>query len=224
MKRGLRRRPFEVLSLVPLADMLANTVGIMLFVLIFAVLASSGALVLKRFPIKQHTEMKPIMYFCGNNRIISRQLSSISDEFYSNMVEPLGKPRSYHDMEQWLRRYNTLRMEREDFVVEAEGRIIDQVSARKIELTIFLSPKEGAGETASDLWTKDNRVAQSLASHNPMKCFVYFIVRADSLEVFEAARGLAGANSFEVGWMPLAVNQRVAVSLSGEGGIVPVPQ
>jgi hypothetical protein len=50
--------------------MLTNTVGIVLFILIFTVLTAGGVLVAKRFPIDRETNHKPLYYFCDGGRLL----------------------------------------------------------------------------------------------------------------------------------------------------------
>ena len=71
MKRRRRKMQFHEPSLVPLADMLTNTVGIMVFILIFTVLTAGGATLLRRLPI-EHPEPdvnRQEYYYCTQGKL-----------------------------------------------------------------------------------------------------------------------------------------------------------
>jgi hypothetical protein len=223
MKRGLIRRGFEEPSLVPLADMLTNTVGIILFILIFTVLASGGALIPKRFPIEQQTQLKPIIFLCAKNRIISQELNSFTDQAIANGIKPLPKP-NYHTVNDWAKKVGNYTMNTEEMNLSLDCRIFESFNSKQLNLTAVLSPREGAGETPADLKAGSSRFFRTLQTHNSKVNFVYFIVWPDSLEVFETVRELTRNKHFEVGWSPFAANEPIRFSLSGGGGVKPTIQ
>lgn len=69
MRRSRRRAQFHEPSLVPLADMLTNTVGIVVFILIFTVLTAGGVVIAKRLPMEHPTEAEPAWFVCRNGRV-----------------------------------------------------------------------------------------------------------------------------------------------------------
>lgn len=226
MRRGRLRRGFEEPSLVPLADMLTNTVGIMLFILIFTVLVSGDAVVFKRFPIEQKTNLDPIMFICSNNNILPQELQSLAGKFRSQMIEPMGRPRTSNEVKEWLERANGLRMETKDYILEASAGISKRLIGRSLTLTVICIPREDGGDTIADLQREPDLFVHSLSEHDPKRSFVYFFVRTDSLDIFEIVRDIARSNNFDVGWSPLPSDRGVAFALDseGQGEIVPVPQ
>ena len=78
---------FDEPSLVPLADMLTNTVGISVFILIFTVLTAGGAIIAKRFPMEHSTKKSDVTYICWGDR-----LYPLPDELIEQFLKPLGEP------------------------------------------------------------------------------------------------------------------------------------
>jgi hypothetical protein len=80
--------------------MLTNTVGIVLFILIFTVLTAGGVLVAKRFPVEQPTNRKPLFYFCSGGRVL---------------------PLDEQELSERCRRTGDGRLETQEFIVRASG-------------------------------------------------------------------------------------------------------
>ncbi len=68
--RRRRAESFEQPSLVPMADMVTNTVGIMLFILIFVSLSAGGTVIAKHLPRERHTNARIVWMFCSGGRVI----------------------------------------------------------------------------------------------------------------------------------------------------------
>ena len=65
-------------SLVPMVDLLSNTVGALVFIMIFTVMAASGVVVVKRLPLEHKTESEPINFLCEKDRIIPLDNAGLS--------------------------------------------------------------------------------------------------------------------------------------------------
>lgn len=70
MKIKVRRSTTHQPSLVPMADMLSNLVGIVLFILMFIVLTSSGASMLRYLPMEKKSSARPMNFICYDDKIL----------------------------------------------------------------------------------------------------------------------------------------------------------
>lgn len=222
MKKRALNKVFHEPSLVPLADMLTNTVGIVLFILIFTVLTTGGVVVAKRLPMERSTEAKPLNFLCTDGRLLP-----LNDGLIDQFLEPLGKA-TYYLADAWITNFNARHVEDEYFLVKGDGKAhhLESAFQRSVlfDLLVDFMPRPGKGETIVDFRRSDSRFRQILKQHQPKDRFVHFFVRPDSLAVFEAARSVAvEEKNFGTGWMPLATNAPVGFTLNG-GGIRQKPQ
>lgn len=220
MSRLRVRAPFHEPSLVPLADLLSNLVGIILFILIFVVLAAGSVVLPKRLPIERATDATPVFFVCANQRILPLDEGPLADPF----LEPLGNPDGLYDSySPWLVRFNEHQVEDKHFVVRGRGEVHKLPFGNYSQVSLEFAPKEGAGETTAELKLGKSNFGQILASHDPGKRFMYVFVRPDCVEAFQDARELAVAHGFRTGWKPLAAGDPIRFTLTG-GGVTPVPQ
>ncbi len=105
MKRR-RAELFEQPSLVPMADMVTNTVGIMLFILIFVSLSAGGAVVARHVPREKHTDATVVWMLCSGGRIVQFDAAELGRQ----MEKPLGRP-SFDTARQWAREYSAQKLE-----------------------------------------------------------------------------------------------------------------
>ncbi len=226
MKRRLLRRTHQEPSLVPLADMLSNTVGITIFILIFTVLASGGAVIPKCFPIEQKTEKKPIIYVCTGNTILTEEVNKVSDTFFKDKINQLIEElkvcisKRVRLRSDWITDYNNLTAVTNNFTVKTLG----SISSQSLTLLISLEPLANVGEAVATLQTPESCFLRELSSQDPKEQFVFFMVCPDSLEVFASARKLAREKGYGVGWAPIKKNSPLRISLTGGGGLTPEPQ
>lgn len=214
---------FSELSLVPLADMLTNTVGIILFILIFTVLTAGGVVVAKRLPIERSTKAEPLDFLCADGRLLP-----VDQTLVDKFLEPLGKATSYYTANAWITNYNARRVEDECFVVQGDGKIqyYDSGFQRFAQFDLLLSyiPKPGKGETILELKQATSRFRKILREHQKENRFIHLFVRPDAIDVFQAARSVAVEEMTpSAGWMPLNSNAPVRFTLS-RGGIPSRPQ
>jgi|GEM_PF-2527986 len=218
-RRKKRHTGFHEPSLVPLADMLTNTVGIMVFILIFTVLTAGGVVIVKRLPMESSTQAQPLQFLCANGRIIPLDVGDASNKF----LDPLGKPRSYYEIDSWEQKFDSQRIETENFIItgEVEFYKFDSYfykSASVLYAYIEFEPKQGKGETIEDLKKPDSAFRKYLESHDSQKNFAHFLVRPDSLDLYLAARSLAIEKlGYQTGWTTNAQDTPVRFSLAGGG-------
>ncbi|MBN1395264.1 MAG: hypothetical protein JW959_09590 [Pirellulales bacterium] len=217
MRKRRTRSLFDEPSLVPLADMLTNTVGIMVFILIFTVLTAGGAVIAKRLPMEHKTEKSDVTFICWNNR-----LYHFPDELVEEFLNPLGKPTVTLDgFREYVEKFKARKLENECLTLTGEGEIETASTftgtRTSMVLTLVCTPKDGAGETVVDLQGNASAFRGVLAKTNREKKFIMFLVRGDSIDVFGAARDAAAAKQFSTGWSPQIGDQPIRFSLTGGG-------
>lgn len=194
MSRRHRSR-FHEPSLVPLADMLSNTVGIMVFILIFIVLTAGGALLPKRLPIEHEVSGERAIFVCYQGHILPLNEDSLGQKFMEMFRQDEGIISSQEGLQQWL---STHKAEDEYMTMTVEVTFFLYSASE----TTYFMPKSGAGDTEANLEKPDSVYYQFLQSHDPKKRFIYFLVYTDSLDTFTTAREVARKMHYETGWSP----------------------
>ncbi|MGE0469697.1 MAG: hypothetical protein AB7L09_13040 [Nitrospira sp.] len=221
--RFIRRRSDQEPSLVPLADMLTNTVGILFFILVFTVLAAGGVVVPKRLPMEHATKAEPAHFVCAGNRLLPFDNVTL----IKKLLDPLGQPRSFADVEPWIQRYNTRRVEDPFFVITGEGKTVytgDSFSRQvRLVLRAKVEPKADSGTPVGDLRHPASVFQESINRLDPHKLFIHFIVKPDCLEPFTEARAIAIEKGFRTGWFPQSSDE-IILDLGGSGGSEPTIQ
>jgi hypothetical protein len=206
-----RRKHFHEPSLVPLADLLTNTVGIAIFILIFTVLTAGGAAIAKRLPMEHATSTDPLRFFCTAGRVLP-----LDEKLSDRLTKDLGKP-TYDTAHDWVQRFNAGRIEDPHFVVTGEGAVMEVFMSRSLDLTAIYTPKPEAGEAAAVAAEAGSAFRRRLAAENPAKKFAHFNVAPDGIAAFVAARAVAHELGFETGWRPIGAGEPLRFSLSGGG-------
>lgn len=201
-RRRIRDSQFGEPSLVPMADLLSNTVGAVVFILIFTVLAAGGVVILKRLPLEHSTKAKPLNFYCVNGRIIPLDNSGLSKK----LNEKWGRPYSIFAVRSWFNSFNNLEVEDEYFIARGESKMISGTP----DLSILFIPKEGKGETKEELGREDSEFRKLLAEKNSEDYFVHFLVKPDSLDIFYKAREIASEKmKYGSGWSPVGQDDRL---------------
>lgn len=194
MRRLKRKHGFETPSLVPLADMLTNTVGIMLFILIYAVIAASGTVIVQRFPVSKNTSKKQVLVVCYRDRILWLD----PDAIRAAVIKQLGgRPATWNE----YGRMNNMRTADAGFSIQCVAEFYKGGPEFKKGWAL-VQPQDGAGEEAQSLRAPRSAFATALKQMSPQRQFVYFLVYPDSLEAFQNARRLSDQAGFNWGWCP----------------------
>jgi len=212
-------------GLVPMADMLSNTVGIMLFILAFTVLQSGGALVPKRLPMEKEGDASPVYWVCKNGRLMPLD-GDLSDKLFEGLGEP-----TYDTAQEWVNRFNSKAIEDDYFQVSPDGSARFNRGAFESSVRLVLSaeytPKENSGDSIDDVGLESSIFSKSLSAIQTNEHFVYFFVYPDSIELFRTARNHAKTQyGLSSGWGPMGAEEAIRFSLAGGrgGGIVPTAQ
>lgn len=211
--RRTNRRRFEEPSLVPLADMLTNTVGVLVFILVFTVLTAGGAVIVKRLPMEHESQQRDETYICERNR-----LYALPDELIEAFVEQLGKPqRSKAGFRDFAAKFNAHRLENADLVLIGEGDVRETLYSAQLELRIRIEPKASGGFTMEELKGEKTTYHDMIQRTDRKQKFFMFLVKPDSISVFVRARDLASAAGLAVGWSPQSAERPIRLSLTGDG-------
>jgi len=175
-------------SLVPLADMLSNTVGIMLFILIFTVLATAGATVSRNFPIEHSSTKRAIFVVCAHGKLYSVDLTDLARRAY------LSETQQRLD-------FDKLQSKIETEHVEMQGKLRQGADGR-LAFAVAFTPRPEGGETTDRIATGSTAMTAMLDHNDPAKVFIYYFVTSDSIDAFLAARAVSVAKGFEYGWEP----------------------
>jgi len=227
MRRRVASSPEKVSGLVPMADILANTVGIILFILAFTVLHTGGVLIPKRLPMeREDADRKPVYFVCYEKRLLP-----LDGNLRDKLFKGLGTP-TYETAESWVARFNRARVEDGFFTVEAGGEARFNRGAYQsiAELVLFASykPKADVGDTQEGLRGESSLFNARIKGLSKDGRFLYFIVYPNSIELFREARDYAESQyGIASGWSPATEGEPITFDLSGNGGgtaIVPKPQ
>jgi hypothetical protein len=221
MSRRRRKTKAQEPSLVPLADMLTNTVGIMLFILAFTLLGTGGATVLKRLPMEQETDAKPLYFLCLADRILPVDFKDTD-----RLPQPSPGRMDVDDARDFVRRGNGAEIENEFFKIRQTARLI-YANGRpsRIVASAEYFPKRDAGVPKQDLLRTNLAFIESLNRNSTNQTFLYFLVQPEGMNLFFKAREIGASHGFRSGWGPLGPTNNVVVGIiGGGGGNIPKPE
>jgi hypothetical protein len=191
-----------------MVDLLSNTVGVLVFIMIFTVMAASGVVVMKRLPLEHSSSAEPANFLCEKDRIFPVD----NDKLGSELNRKWGRPTSIFDVYSWIARYDGLEVEDDHFTARGES----SVGYSTYTISILYTPKSGGGYTPEEIQRPNSAFRQRLADLNTKSKFAHFFVRPDGIESFFAARKIAADEmGLATGWMPLDTNQPLRFSSHG---------
>ena len=208
--RRRRRKEFEVVqpSLVPMVDLLSNTVGALVFIMIFTVMAASGVVVLKRLPVEHSSKAEPANFLCEKNRIYPLNQEELSEKIRKRW----GRPTSLFDVYSWIARYDGIQAEDQHFIARGES----SVTYSTYSFSTVYTPKPSGGFSIEEFKNPNSAFRQSLQNLDSQKRFVHFLVRPEAIDTFLAARKIASDEmGLGTGWMPLGEAQQLRFSSHG---------
>ena len=174
--------------------MLTNTVGIMVFILIFTVLTAGAVVFAKRLPMERERHVPGRQYFvCANNRIYPLRRATVN-ALIGKGNKKWGSVAS--------------RVEEEDQDVH----YCLNVSAGG---TVVCEPKPGMGTAPRDVARAGSVAGGILAGLKPEETGVMFWVKPDSVPAFLAARDYAVQLGFACTWSAEEKGEPITFSLGG---------
>jgi hypothetical protein len=206
----MKRRPLRdhgaAPSLVPLADMLTNTVGIMLFILIFTVLATAGASVQRAFPQEHTTEKSAVFVICAHGRFYPISLGSLGRAAYLD-----DKPTQIDPA--------TLNHKTEGTDIDMEGVLLPRNVPIQFAqaFAIEFAPRADSKLSTDKAFEASPAVRRLLDETDAAKRYFYFFVWPDSVDVFVAVRDLIRKRGYDYGWSPQGADEKVSVIFISRG-------
>jgi hypothetical protein len=197
-----KRKDSEVVqpSLVPMVDLLSNTVGVLVFIMIFTVMAASGVVVLKRLPLEHSTSAEPANFLCEKDRIFPLD----NEELNLRLRKKWGRPTSIFDIYSWIARYDGIEVEDDHFIARGES----SVTYSTYSVSILFTPKPDGGYPKDEIEKLDSAFRQRLLALDGKAKFVHFFVRPDGIDSFFLARKIAADETgLSTGWMPLDTSE-----------------
>lgn len=200
MKRRPRPRP-QAQNLDSFLDIMTNTVGVLVFVLLFVTLAAADASVLVRTPLRASTEKVPVFFEVVDGRVVHME-TGVADERVRAFVE--GLPRiNLYNYEYVLASMRTWSTSTGNYTVDLVG-----YSTR-------YRANEGAGEPVKVVKDTASAYQRVLRGMDPETEYLAFIVRPDGLEAFRAAREVATRRGLSSGWEPFTHEREITFGSNG---------
>ena len=190
-------------SLVPLADMLTNTLGITLFILIFTVLSTASSTSERSFPLEHASKKKPLMVLCAFNKIYAADIGAVAQELF---LGPNNKQSlNIADLQR--------KIETPDFVFEGKVSLSPQ-----FRFLVVITPQASGGQAAGDSMGNEGRFARLLSTTDASERFLFFMVAPDSIGAFLRARDASAKRGFENGSFRIQSKTRSGLSLPAVAG------
>ncbi len=203
-----RRRPTLEINLDPLTDLVANSVGIVIFVLVFGVLSARGVDVELPIPVgpgsplRRETTKQRVEFDCNGGLLRRYDL----DALVRRCHEACGHP-SFHDMPAAAERVNRAGPVLGDHfqarpVFTCEETAIANGRRRRLVLkSMAVEPRpDQPGASPAEVSNPAGSYQTWLSQLDTERHYLLFRVDAGSLDVFRAARVIALAQGFDVGW------------------------
>lgn len=190
----------DIVNIDPLMDVVTCVVGIMLFVVIFAVIEARGSRVEMVTPRLQSPPAGTArhVFLCEAGRVRTFPIDGMIDRF-------LEEPRrlTYGRVPGLVRDFNARGLEDRYFSYRAEYETDPGVSADRRKVYVIADERSDAsGEDVRDLEGGGSVFEAAIRSLVPDEAWVSFIVDPDSIDVFRSARAVAVAYGLAVGWDP----------------------
>lgn len=213
MKRSRRRPQLQPpgQNLDSFLDILTNTVGVMIFVALFASLTAAVSPALVRTPIARETRKQGYFFECRENRAIPLEEDNASVAIQQFFRRVNDNP--FLDLEQLQQQfrefsYNTRYYNVRLSLVSTGGQPIIQI--------LFQPRDRFGGDAVAALETSTSTFRQVLSRLSPRQHSLIFFVRPDSFDCFRAARTIAWRHGFDVGWEPMT-EDRAIIFVTGGG-------
>ncbi|HEU4560761.1 MAG TPA: hypothetical protein VFS20_23115 [Longimicrobium sp.] len=176
-------------------DTLTNTVGVMIFVLLFVTLSAADASVLVRTPLRTEVSKEELFFEVSGDRVALLDTERANEQV-RRRVAALPRP-------DWWN-LSTIVQRIYDFSGSTGNHDVDLVgSVLAGEMGVRYRLKPGAGDPIKSLKSPESDFQRALAAADTSRNVVAFIVRADGFAAFREARKIATARGFRSGWEPV---------------------
>lgn len=208
MRRRRARRPVDSGgNLDSFLDTLTNTVGVLIFVLLFVTLAAADATVLVKTPLRTSTAKEEIFFEVSGDRVALLDTDAGSDA-YRRLVNGLPRP-NWYNLDLIIDRIYAFSADAGNHRVTVVGSVLSGTTGLRYELD------PDAGDAMKSLRDSTSEFQRVLARADTAEQFVAFLVRPDGLEAFREARKHAARRGFQSGWEPVQAGAGAVVFATG---------
>jgi hypothetical protein len=199
------KAPLDDGSLDSLMDVLSCSVGVMLFIVIFAVMEARGTSVaifapplLREPPVKSER----ILVLAQNGKIRMLDIAAAQEQLLEGSDQL-----AYAAVPDFVNKANGSKVADKYFRYRLVYRDVEYGSSgRKRVVSMRIEAKPGTvGEDLYDLKSGFSEFEQALTEMGGEKHWLAFGVDADSLKIFRKARLIAQEKGFSTGWDPMAI-------------------
>ena len=226
--RARRRNRGVSQNLDSFLDILTNTVGVLMFISLFATLIATGSSpktkVTIQTPLSSPTEKSSLWFEISGNKVSHLNLRDVREkeiELTSNLPncnKASGQANYQSCQLSLLGRQSNFRTDTDSYQVRAVDRGV----------SLLFQPKSpDIGENTTQLTKAESNYQQVLAQFDPQEDYLIFIVRPDSFEAFRTARKQAWDAGYDVGWEPHPTGEPIKIrtiigsELPGGTGVAP---
>lgn len=201
MRRYKNRSAFDEPSMVPLADMLANTVGIMVFIMIYTVLSAAGVVIIDSYTMERSTKKDRVLFVCKFNKVYALDTKQMHDK----IAQEIGKWEK-KDQTLWGRSLEKLHTTQSGFLVTGKSEYGGGYLTKGVS---NYQPLPSEGEDMAHVKMLQSAFQKVLGNNSPKDRFVFFIVYPDSLSAFKTVQEIAKQSHFDIGWYPFASEEEI---------------
>jgi len=231
----MSRRRFRqnTLNLDALTDIIANCIGVLLFLLLFAVLSSRTTFynfyvpssmnpddaVRAYVPIAQDTVKLRTSFLCSDGILTKFDLTDLFNRLTIGLPEM-----TYENFENVVAMMNNRTVSSSGLTATMVATVDLSVqggkrSKRYGELKMIINKRQsGFGESLDMAVMENSQFYRNLESLDPEIHWVCFYVENDSLEMFRRVREIAWDMNFDVGWEPSVVSWPQVIDLKNRSG------
>jgi len=200
------KAPLDDGSLDALMDVLSCAVGVMLFIVIFAVIEARGTSVLIYAPPllrEPPVRSERILVLAQNGKIRILDIGTAQEQLLKGSDQL-----AYAAVPDFVNKANRSKVADRYFRYGLVYRDVEYGSAgRKRVVSMRIETKPGMmGENMHDLKSGSSEFEQTLNEMGGEKHWLAFGVDADSLKIFRKARLIAQEKGFSTGWDPMAIS------------------
>lgn len=207
MRRRQARRTGTAGNLDSFLDIMTNTVGVLVFVLLFVTLAAADATVLVRTPLHQQTSLAARMFEVRGDTVYFVDTEAGTAAFL-RLVRQLPTA-NWYNVDIVQRRINNFSANTSNYRVDFTGSFLYSWGLR------YRLRSDVSGDVIPDLRDSTSQYRSILAALDADEHYVAFLVRPDGFEAFREARKLAWARGLKVGWEPMEAGRELTF---GSGG------
>lgn len=218
-RRKQKRNLFENLDLDSLMDIMTCTVGLMLFIVIFAVLEAHGTRIKMYTPMVRDAPMdyERKLFLCQDGKIVLMDFLPAMEELFGNWNV------TYENVPDIVREAKSKRVEDEFFTYSldykewSEG---DYWNGRQLYRSISLVVRkrnESVGETIEQLESSSSQIAEIIKVLSNKANWIGFSVDEQSLDVFRLAREICVEHGLTTGWDPGYIDFPLETVIIGGG-------